>query len=77
MAWISGVVAVVAYPLGYLLGFCCPRCGEAYLTTGGLRDFLGLGRVLWGSRCGRCSLPAGHRHGHSVSSSELPDSRPA
>jgi hypothetical protein len=76
LAWISVVVAVVAYPLGYLLGFQCPRCGEAYLTTGGLRDFLGLGRILWGSRCGRCSLPAGHRDG-PVSSRGLPDSRPA
>jgi hypothetical protein len=77
LAWISAVVAVVAYPLGYLLGFRCPRCGEAYLTTGGLSDFLGLGRILWGSRCGRCSLPAGQRSGRSVSSSDLPDSRPA
>jgi hypothetical protein len=77
LAWISAVVAVVAYPLGYLLGFRCPRCGEGYLTTGGLRDFLGLGRILWGSRCGRCSLPAGHRDRRAVSSSDLPDSRPA
>jgi len=81
LAWISAVVAVVAYPLGYLLGFQCPRCGEAYLATGGLRDFLGLGRILWSNRCGRCALPAGHRGhavlGSDVSSSDLPDSRPA
>src|SRR4051812_35165671 len=39
----SAMVLLVAYPLGFLLGFRCPRCGEAYLATGGLRDFLGLG----------------------------------
>jgi hypothetical protein len=59
----SAMVLLVAYPLGVLLGFKCPRCGEAYLATGGLRDFLGLGRILFSRRCGSCALPApGHAH---------------
>lgn len=70
----SAMVLAVAYPLGFLLGFKCPRCGEAYLATGGLRDFLGLGRILWSRRCGRCSLPAGEG---VPSSRDYPDSRPA
>jgi hypothetical protein len=74
----SAMVLLVAYPLGFLLGFRCPRCGEAYLATGGLRDFLGLGRILWSRRCGRCALPAGTRHGsRDVNGRDLPDSRPA
>ena len=77
----GGMVLLVAYPLGFLLGFRCPRCGEAYLATGGLRDFLGLGRILWSRRCGRCALPAGgtagERHARDVNGTELPDSRPA
>src|SRR6185436_7321919 len=59
----SAMVLLVAYPLGFLLGFRCPRCGEAYLATGGLRDFLGLGRILWSRRCGTCALPAGEGEG--------------
>jgi hypothetical protein len=70
----SAMVLVVAYPLGFLLGFKCPRCGEAYLATGGLMDFLGLGRILWSRRCGSCSLRAGEA---APSSRDLPDSRPA
>ena len=80
----SAMVLLVAYPLGFLLGFKCPRCGEAYLATGGLRDFLGLGRILWSRRCGSCALPA-ERQGHAgechaardVNGADLPDSRPA
>jgi len=75
------MVLLVAYPLGFLLGFKCPRCGEAYLATGGLRDFLGLGRILWSRRCGRCALPAGEGEGthreDDVTRPDLPDSRPA
>jgi hypothetical protein len=70
----SAMVLAVAYPLGFLLGFKCPRCGEPYLATGGLRDFLGLGRILWSRRCGSCSLPAGEG---APSSADFPDSRPA
>jgi len=70
----SAMVLAVAYPLGFLLGFLCPRCGEAYLATGGLRDFLGLGRILFSRRCGNCALPAGEG---VPSSRDLPDSRPA
>ena len=70
----SAMVLAVAYPLGFLLGFRCPRCGEAYLATGGLRDFLGLGRILFSRRCGTCALPAGDG---APSSRDLPDSRPA
>ena len=74
----SAMVLLVAYPLGFLLGFRCPRCGEAYLATGGLRDFLGLGRILWSRRCGSCALPAGSRgHRRDRDVSDLPDSRPA
>jgi len=77
----SGMVLLVAYPLGFLLGFRCPRCGEAYLATGGLRDFLGLDRILWSRRCGTCALPAGEGEGprcHAdVDHPDLPDSRPA
>jgi hypothetical protein len=88
LLWLGGVVAVIGYPLQYLLGFRCPRCGALYLATGRLGDFLGLGRVLWARRCGNCSLQAGHApaglaaaDAHPPSSSrsdrELPDSRPA
>jgi hypothetical protein len=77
----SAMVLLVAYPLGFLLGFKCPRCGEAYLATGGLRDFLGLGRILWSRRCGNCALPAGEGEGThrdaDVNRPDLPDSRPA
>jgi hypothetical protein len=77
----TGMVLLVAYPLGFLLGFKCPRCGEAFLATGGLRDFLGLGRILWSRRCGSCALPAGEAHGarreDDVNRPDLPDSRPA
>lgn len=58
-SWLLGVFALIAYPLRYLFGFRCPRCGEVFLATGKLRDFLGLGRILWASQCGSCSLPAG------------------
>lgn len=58
-SWLLGVFALIAYPLSYLLGFRCPRCGCVFLATGKLRDFLGLGRILWASQCGSCSLPAG------------------
>ena len=77
IAGTSAMVLLVAYPLGFLLGFKCPRCGEAYLATGGLRDFLGLGRILWSRRCGSCALPAGARHARDVNGPDLPDSRPA
>jgi hypothetical protein len=74
----SVMVLLIAYPLGFLLGFKCPRCGEAYLATGGLRDFLGLGRILWSRRCGTCALPAGESsHRGADVTSDLPDSRPA
>lgn len=58
-SWLLGVIALIGYPLRYLLGFRCPRCGGVFLATGRLRDFLGLGRIIWGSRCGACSLPTG------------------
>lgn len=58
LIWLLGVLLVLRYPLGYLFGFRCPRCHGVYLATGKLRDFLGLGRILWSSRCGVCSLPA-------------------
>jgi hypothetical protein len=68
----SAMVLLVAYPLGVLLGFKCPRCGAAYLATGGLGDFLGLGRILFSRRCGSCALPApgpAHRHDEPTPSS--------
>jgi hypothetical protein len=88
LLWLGGVVAVVGYPLHYLLSFKCPRCGAPYLATGRLGDFLGLGRVLWAQRCGSCSLPAGDvsagltdTEGPAASSArvngELPDARHA
>src|SRR5688572_25098336 len=58
-AWLLGVFALIAYPLRYLLGFRCSRCGEVFLATGKLRDFLGLGRILWANHCGSCSAPPG------------------
>ena len=58
-SWLLGVFALLGYPLRYLLGFRCPRCREVFLATGKLRDFLGLGRILWANHCGSCSLPAG------------------
>ena len=67
------MVLLVAYPLGVLLGFKCPRCGEAYLATGGLGDFLGLGRILFSRRCGSCALPA---PGHTHRDEPTPSSRP-
>jgi hypothetical protein len=72
--WTCAIVLAVAYPLGFLLGFRCPRCRETFLATGGLRDFFGLGRILWSQRCGHCSLPAGDPDEPVVSS--RPDSRP-
>jgi hypothetical protein len=72
MLWITAAAAAIGYPLRYLLGFRCPRCGGVYLATGGLRDFLGVHRVLWARRCGTCSL----RAGHPDTSAEFPDSRP-
>jgi hypothetical protein len=88
LLWLGGVVAVIGYPLHYLLGFRCPRCGALYLATGRLADFLGLGRVLWARHCGNCSLQAGHAaaglagaDAHPASSGrsgrDVPDSRPA
>jgi hypothetical protein len=87
LLWLGGVVSVIAYPLHYLLGFRCPRCGALYLATGGLVDFLGLGRVLWARRCGSCSLQAGpaaatledadtRAASSDRSERDLPDSRP-
>ena len=76
LLWTGAIVLAVAYPLGFLLSFRCPRCHEAFLTTGGLRDFFGLGRILWSQRCGHCSLPAGDPDEPAVSSREFPDSRP-
>jgi hypothetical protein len=58
-SWLLGVFVFIGYPLRYLLGFRCPRCGGVFLATGKLRDFLGLGRILWANHCGSCSLPAG------------------
>jgi hypothetical protein len=58
-SWLLGVFALIGYPLRYLLGFRCPRCRGVFLATGKLRDFLGLGRILWASQCGSCSLSAG------------------
>lgn len=58
-AWLLGVFVLIGYPLGYLLGFRCPRCAQVFLATGKLRDFLGLGRILWANRCGSCSLRTG------------------
>lgn len=74
--WTGAIVLALSYPLGFLLGFRCPRCHEAYLATGRLRDFFGLGRILWSQRCGHCSLPAGDPDEPAVSSRDLPDSRP-
>ena len=76
LLWTAAIVMAVAYPLGFLLGFRCPRCHEAYLATGGLRDFFGLGRILWSQRCGHCALPAGEPEEPVVSSRDYPDSRP-
>lgn len=75
LLWLVAVAALIGYPLRYLFGFRCPRCGGVYLATGGLRDFLGLGRILWANRCGSCSLPAGHAG--PPSAGELPESRPS
>jgi hypothetical protein len=77
LLWTGAIILAVSYPLRFLLGFRCPRCHEAYLATGGLRDFLGLGRILWSQRCGHCSLPAGHPDDTVASSRDFPDSRPA
>lgn len=54
LLWMLGIAALIAYPLGYLLAFRCPRCRAPFLATGSIRDFLGLGRVLWAKRCGSC-----------------------
>jgi len=59
LAWMLGIAVLIAYPLGYLLAFRCPRCRAPFLATGSVRDFLGLGRVLWGKRCGTCGRAAG------------------
>jgi hypothetical protein len=59
LLWSLGALLFVGLPLIHLLGFKCPRCRGVFLATGSLRDFLGLGRILWGSRCGQCALPAG------------------
>jgi hypothetical protein len=72
LLWIGAAAIAVGYPLRYLLGFRCPRCRGVYLATGGLRDFLGVHRLLWATRCGTCSL----RTGHPDISSDIPDSRP-
>src|SRR5512134_2814442 len=42
--WSVGALLLVGLPLVQLLGFKCPRCRGVFLATGGLRDFLGLGR---------------------------------
>jgi hypothetical protein len=73
LGWFLGVVVLIGLPLRYLLGFRCPRCGGVYLATGGLRDFMGLGRILWGNRCGTCELEAGNAE---VPSGDVPESRP-
>jgi hypothetical protein len=54
LAWMLGIASLIAYPLGYLVAFRCPRCRARFLATGSVRDFLGLGRVLWAKRCGTC-----------------------
>ena len=71
LLWISAAALAVSQPLCHLLGFRCPRCGGLFFATGGLMDFLGV-RLLWGRRCGTCSL----RAGHPDLGSEVPDSRP-
>jgi hypothetical protein len=58
LIWTAIVVVLLGYPLLFLFEFRCPRCGGVYLSTGKLRDFLGLGRILWATRCGICSLRA-------------------
>ena len=58
LIWTAIVVLLLGYPLLYLFEFRCPRCGGVYLSTGKLRDFLGIGRILWSTRCGICSLSA-------------------
>jgi hypothetical protein len=54
LLWMLGIAGLIAYPLGYLLAFRCPRCRAHFLATGDIRDFLGFGRVLWAKRCGTC-----------------------
>jgi hypothetical protein len=71
LVWLGGVALTIGWPLRSLLAFRCPRCGGVFLATGGLRDFLGIGRILWANRCGACDLPAGHGH-----DSDLPDAAP-
>lgn len=58
LVWTAVVVVLLGQPLLYLFTFRCPRCGGVYLSTGKLRDFLGIGRILWATRCGICSLSA-------------------
>lgn len=69
---ISAAALVISQPLCHLLGFRCPRCRELFFATGGLMDFLGVHRLLWGRRCATCSL----RAGHPDLTSDVPDSRP-
>jgi hypothetical protein len=61
LLWALAAVVMLGYPLTTLFEFRCPRCRGVYLSTGKLRDFLGIGRILWSTRCGNCSLPAGKR----------------
>jgi hypothetical protein len=56
LLWLVTSAAALAGPLRFLLGFRCPRCGSVYLASGGWRDFLGVGRLLWGRRCQSCTL---------------------
>lgn len=83
LVWLAVIAVSIAQPLRHLLGFRCPRCSGVYLATGGLRDFLGLHRILWSRRCGSCALPAGDTGHHADrgapcrDASDLPDSRPA
>ena len=56
LLWLGAVATSLGHPLRSLLAFRCPRCGGVFLATGGWRDFLGLGRILWAKQCGRCAL---------------------
>jgi hypothetical protein len=74
VAWFGALALALGHPLSQLLRFRCPRCHNVFLATGGWRDFLGLGRILWSNRCGRCALPIANEG--TPSSSRVPESRP-
>lgn len=75
VAWLGAVAFALAFPLRWLLRFRCPRCRNVFLATGGLRDFVGLGRILCSKRCGSCALPVTDEG--PPSSGEVARSRPA